>query len=90
MSVDAWVTSAIVAALFMGLFKDVASSDVMFVGATTLLAALGIISHEEAFAEFSDSGRLKVAVLFIAVAGLRETGMLTQVGHRVIERGCRA
>jgi di/tricarboxylate transporter len=84
MSIEAWVTLAVVAGLFIGLLKDAAPTDVLFIGATTFLAAVRIISPEEAFAGFSNSGMLTVAFLFIVVAGLRETGVLDQVGHRVL------
>ncbi len=84
MSFDAWVTLAVVGLLFLSLLKNVAQPDVLFLAATATLAAIGIITPEEAFAGFSNSGMLTIAFLFIVVAGLRETGVLDQVGHRVL------
>jgi di/tricarboxylate transporter len=56
----------------------------MFLTATAVLALLGIIRAEDAFAGFSNSGMLTVAVLFVVAAGLRETGLLDVVGHHVL------
>ena len=67
------VTLAVLAALLYGLVKD-KPADLLFVGAVVLLAAFGVISPEEAFAGFANSGMLIVAAMFVVAAGLRETG----------------
>lgn len=59
--------------------KNLAPPDLLFLGATATLALLGIITPSEAFAGFSNSGVLTVAVLFVVAAGLRETGVLDYV-----------
>lgn len=84
MSIEAWISIAVVVALFAALVKNAAPPDLLFLAATTLLALLGIITPKEAFAGFSNSGMLTVAVLFVVVAALRETGVLDYVGHHVL------
>ncbi len=84
MNFDAWVTLVVVGVLFISLLRNFAPPDFLFIAATVFLAAIGIISPEEAFAGFSNSGMLTVAFLFVVVAGLRETGVLDQVGHHVL------
>ena len=69
------VTLAVLAALLYGLVKD-KPADVLFVGAVVLLAAFRVISPEEAFSGFANSGMLIVAALFVVAAGLRETGVM--------------
>jgi di/tricarboxylate transporter len=86
MPLEGWTTLGIVAVLFVALFRNVAPPDVLFLGATALLALLGIITTEDAFAGFSNSGMLTVALLFVIAAGLRETGVLDYLGHRVLGR----
>lgn len=86
MSIDAWLTLGIVVLLFAALVKNVAPPDLLFLGATTLLAALGVITPVEAFAGFSNSGMLTVAVLFVVAAGLRETGILDYIGQQILGR----
>ena len=84
MNSDAWITVCIVGFLFFSLVKNLAPPDLLFLSATTILAILGIISPQEAFVGFSNSGMLAVAALFVVVAGLRETGILDLIGHHVL------
>lgn len=84
MTIAAWITIGIVLCLLLALIKNSAPPDLLFVGATCLLAVLGIITPEQAFAGFSNAGMLTVAFLFIVVAALRETGVLDYVGHHVL------
>jgi di/tricarboxylate transporter len=86
MGMEAWITLGVVIFLFTALFKNLAPPDLLFVGATAFLSIIGIITPEEAFAGFSNSGMLTVAFLFVVVAGLRETGLLNFVGHHVLGR----
>ena len=66
-------TLAVLVVLLIGLVRDL-PTDVLFVGAVVLLAALGILKPEEAFAGFANAGMLTVAALFVVAAALRETG----------------
>ncbi|WP_417388825.1 SLC13 family permease [Gimesia sp.] len=84
MSLEAWFTVTIVGLLFISLVKNLAPPDVIFLAATTVLAVAGIITPEEAFAGFSNTGMLTVAVLFVVVAGLRETGVLDYIGQHLL------
>lgn len=84
MTYEGWLTVSVVVLVLIALLKNLVPADVLFVAATTLLAATGIISTQEAFAGFSNSGVLAVAFLFVVVAGLRETGVLDQIGHHVL------
>ncbi|HCS50861.1 MAG TPA: SLC13 family permease, partial [Planctomycetaceae bacterium] len=84
MSLEAWITIGTVAAMFVALVRNIAPPDLLFLGASALLTIVGIISPEEAFTGFSNSGMLTVAFLFVVVAGLRETGVLDYVGHHIL------
>jgi di/tricarboxylate transporter len=84
MSYEGWFTLSVVGLLLVGLLRNLAPTDILFVAATSLFAATGIISAEEAFSGFSNSGVITIAFLFVVVAGLRETGVLDQIGHRVL------
>ncbi|MGD9854319.1 MAG: SLC13 family permease [Planctomycetaceae bacterium] len=84
MSPEAWTTLGVVGVLLTALIRNAAPPDLLFLGATAFLAVVGIISPAEAFAGFSNTGMLTVAALFVVVAGLRETGVLDYVGHRVL------
>ena len=69
--------------LLFGLVRDL-PTDALFVGAVVLLAALGVIKPEEAFAGFGNAGMLTVAALFVVAAALRETGVMEYVGDRFL------
>ncbi|MCA9132083.1 MAG: SLC13 family permease [Planctomycetales bacterium] len=84
MSLEAWLTLGIVAALLLALIKNWAPPDLLFLGATALVSLAGIITPEQAFAGFSNPGMLTVAFLFVIVAALRETGVLDYIGHHVL------
>lgn len=86
MSFEGWLTVSVVAVLLIALLRNWAPTDVLFITATSLLAAAGIISVDEAFAGFGNSGVLTIAFLFVVVAGLRETGVLDQFGHHLLGR----
>jgi di/tricarboxylate transporter len=77
------ITLAVLAGLLYGLIKD-KPADVMFVGAIVLLAALGVISSEDAFSGFANLAMLIVGALFVVAAGLRETGVMEYVGERFL------
>ena len=80
-----FVTLCVLAALLYGLIKD-RPADLLFVGAVVLLAAFGVISPEEAFSGFANSGMLVVAAMFVVAGGLRETGLMDEVGERLLGR----
>ena len=76
-------TLAVLVGLLYGLISD-KPADILFLGATTLLAALGVLTFEQAFGGFANSAMLTVAALFVVAAGLRETGVLEYVGDRFL------
>ena len=76
-------TLTVLVVLLIGLVRDL-PTDALFVGAVVLLAALGILKPEEAFAGFANGGMLTVAALFVVAAALRETGVMEFVGERFL------
>lgn len=79
-----WITLGIVAGILLALMLGHVQSDLLFVAGTAALAALGIISPEEALAGFANGGMLTVAALFVVAAGMRDTGILDYLGHGVL------
>jgi di/tricarboxylate transporter len=84
MGADAWLTLAIVLAIFVALARNWAPPDMLFLAGVSLLALFNVITPQEAFAGFANEGMLTVAVLFVVAEGLRETGVLDVVGQRVL------
>lgn len=77
------VTLVVLSGLLYGLITD-KPADILFVAAATILAALGVMSFEQAFGGFANSAMLTVGALFVVAAGLRETGVMEYVGDRFL------
>ncbi|QDU55772.1 SLC13 family permease [Aeoliella mucimassa] len=84
MGLDAWITVAVVLAMFVALLRNLAPPDLLFVMGAAILALTGVITTKEAVAGFSNTGMLTVGFLFVVAAGLRETGVLNHVGMRLL------
>jgi di/tricarboxylate transporter len=77
-------TLSVVVGVLAALIANVGAPDLLFVGATALLAAFGVIAPQEAFAGFANSAVVTVGALFIVAAGLRDTGILDYIGRKVL------
>lgn len=85
MSWEAWFTFGVLVLVFAGLIANLAP-DALLVGALVLVTVAGVITPEDAFAGFSNTGMLTVGALFVVAAGLRETGALGKVGTVLLGR----
>ena len=81
---EGWATLGVTALIVCALIKNWAPADAVFLGATVLLAALKIITPEQAFSGFSNPGVLTIAALFVVAAALRETGVLNYIGDHLL------
>lgn len=85
MSWQAWVSLLVIGGLFVGMQRARNTPpELLFLGGVVLLALLGVLSPEEALAGFSNSAMLFVGALFVVAAGLRSTGVLDWLGHRLL------
>lgn len=81
---EAWFTLAVVAGCFGILAWNRVAPDVTMVGGLTLLLVSGVLSPQEALSGLANEGMVTVAVLFVVVAGIRETGGLAWVVHTLL------
>ncbi len=84
MTVEGWFTLAVVLSVLGVLIFTRLSADVVFVGALSILLISGVLDVSAALAGFSSSGMITVAVLYVVVAGLQETGGLAWITHHVL------
>lgn len=84
MTIEAWFALAVVASVLMVLVFTRLSADVVFVGALSILLISGILDASSALSGFSSSGMITVAVLYVVVAGLQQTGGLAWITHHVL------
>jgi di/tricarboxylate transporter len=87
-SIDAWITLVVIAAVLVTLVRGTVSPSVVVFGGAVAVLVLGVIEPEEAFSGFSNSAPITVAALYVLAAGIEKTGALTPVmQHTLGERG---
>jgi di/tricarboxylate transporter len=83
---QAWLTVAVVGAIFAALIATEASTDVVLVGAITVLMVAGVLTPKEALAGLANEGIVTIAVLYVVVAGLEATGGNTIITEKFLSR----
>ncbi|MFV2072863.1 MAG: SLC13 family permease [Thermoanaerobaculales bacterium] len=76
----AWFALAVTAIAVVALVRNQPADAVLW-GAVVACGLAGILSLEEMFAGFANTGMLTIAALFVVAAGVRETGALDLVGE---------
>jgi len=62
------------------------AADLVMLGGVVVLLLAGILSPKEAFAGFANEGAITVGVLYVVVAGLNETGVMSEIAQRLFGR----
>ena len=83
---EAWFSLAVVALCVTTLAVTRFAADVVMVVGVTLLLLAGIVTPAEALSGLANEGMVTVGVLFVVVAGLRETGAIEWTIQRVLGR----
>ncbi len=84
LSWQAWLAIAMTVVAFLGNALTTLPADIVFLGATAVLFLSGVLDEKAALAGFSNAGMITVAVLYIVVAGLQQTGALQWVSQQVL------
>ena len=83
---QAWLTLGIIGAIFATLIATDASTDVVLMGAITILTIAGVLVPKEALAGLANEGIVTIAVLYVVVAGLEATGGNTIITEKFLSR----
>jgi di/tricarboxylate transporter len=75
---DSWLTLATLAAVVIGMARELVPPTMAVLGGSIFLMLTGVISTEDAFAGFSNAAPLTVAALYILAAAVSRTGLLRQ------------
>jgi di/tricarboxylate transporter len=93
MTWEAWLTISTIVVLFVMLVRNWAPTDFLMVAALTLLIVVGTIADSDrlpraaaAVVGLGNSGLVTVAVLFVVVAGLVQTGAMNLIAGWLIGR----
>ena len=79
-----WITIAIAVGVFLLNATTSLPAEIIFLAGTSILFVSGILTEEDALAGFSNPGMITVAVLYIVVTGLSQTGGLNWISQRVL------
>jgi len=86
MGLEAWLTIAVVVAVLGALFATRLAADMVFLAGLTVLLVAGILAPSQAFAGLANEGLLTVAVLYVIVAGVEDTGGIRWLVQHVLGR----
>ncbi len=86
MTVDAWLTIAILAVTFAALLGTKLPPVTIFISALTLSVTFGLAPLDRSLAGFSNSGVLTIGALFMVAAGMYSTGAVSLLSERLIGR----
>ncbi len=83
---EAWVSLAVIVLNVALLISTRIGADIVLVSGVTVLMLLGILSPSEALSGLANEGMVTVGVLYVVVAGIRETGGVNWLGQRLFGR----
>lgn len=86
MTVDAYITLAVLAVVFALLIKTKIPPPAVFLGALAVGLTFKLAPQDELLKGFRNSGMLTVGVLFIVAAGMYSTGAITMIMDKIIGR----
>ncbi|MCA9272169.1 MAG: anion permease [Phycisphaerales bacterium] len=86
MTWQAWTTLGVILAMVLVLVRGRYGPDVVIVAAVSLLVFLGVLRPDEALAGMSNQGVVTIAVLYVVVCGLTETGAVRWIGSIMLGR----
>jgi len=86
MTMEAWTAVAVTVGVFVLLAATRVAPYLILMGGVAVLLVLGVLSPEQALSGFANPGMITVATLFVVVAGLRQTGVLSRLGQSLLGR----
>lgn len=81
-----WATIAVVGLMIAGLVRGRVGSDVVIAAGVALLVLLGVLTPAEALSGMANPGMITVAVLYVVVCGMTETGAVRWLGTLLLGR----
>ncbi len=84
MTWEGWVSLGVIGMVFALLIRGRYGADVIIVAGVSLLVLLGILTPKEAIAGLANEGVITVAIMYIVVCGLAETGAVSLIARNVL------
>jgi len=83
---EAYLTVAVIALCFAALASGRVAPDVALVGGVAILLVSGVLTPQQAFAGLANEAVITIGVLYIVVAGLKDTGAIAWMTQHVLGR----
>ncbi|WP_423816082.1 SLC13 family permease [Salinibacter ruber] len=77
LSLNAWITVAVVMGVVGALMADVGRPDLVLLSGLSVLLVSGVVSPDQAFAGFSNAAVLTVGALYVVAGGVQHTDALS-------------
>jgi di/tricarboxylate transporter len=87
MSLEAWLTVAVLVGTVVALTLDVLPPAIAVLGANIVLLVSGVITTEQSLAGFANPAPMTVAALFVVARAVEKTGALQPLIRRTLGRG---
>src|SRR5512134_1191121 len=84
---QAWLTLAVVTAMFVAMVRGLAHPAVAIVTAVIVLLVAGVIDERQAFAGFANAAPITVAALYVLARAVEDTGVLRPVVRGALSGG---
>ncbi|WP_423824549.1 SLC13 family permease [Salinibacter ruber] len=79
LSLNAWITVAVVMGVVGALMADVGRPDLVLLSGLSVLLVSGVVSPDQAFAGFSNAAVLTVGALYVVAGGVQHTDALSEL-----------
>jgi di/tricarboxylate transporter len=86
MSIQAWLTIGVVLGCLGLLLSTAVAPEMILMGGVVVLLIAGVLTPEQALGGFSNEGMITVALMYVVVAGIRETGGVDLLVQHVLGR----
>lgn len=86
MTPESWLTVFVLVAIVLLLMLTTIAADIVMIAGLTVLLLAGVLSVPQALSGFANEGMATVAVLYVVVAGLRDTGVMATIAQRLFGR----
>jgi len=86
MSAQAWLAGGVVTGCLIFMLFTQAAPELILLGGVVALLTLGVLTPEQALGGFSNEGMITVALMYVVVAGIRETGGVDLLVQHVLGR----
>lgn len=84
MTWEGWFSIGVIALVFALLIRGKHGADVIIVAGVSLLVLVGVLTPKDAIGGLANEGVITVAIMYVVVCGLAETGVVALIARNVL------